>query len=515
MKISIFNSLPQHHEMFAHVLDYFNDKKIHIDVYTNKTNHYGWLSYYEKEYRIVIWYPISFFNVDAYDYVFLLTDDDTGYKPFWKKTSARVIVIEHYGPRQLNLPAFFTVQTRQFMKRNPPSDSESWILPVWNNTIHEKYKTLTVMSIGNATNRLNLQTLFSNYSEINFILCDRDLNTHSDHKNVTKHNKLDASKLIEFAAKSHYILFWPTTDYARNHQWNSISGCFPLAYSVGTPILLPESFVKPIGLSGLVGISDGGNVDLNIPTYAQQNDCMIQRTELLKRRNNIYNSLFYNNTDTTILLTSTVYVQKKEALYQVDPQERINIYIKSIRQWLYDTELKIVLVENSGYEFKELDEELKKYSGRFEIILFNEDTLEECEYLRGNADKGASELFSINYAYKNSRLLNNTEFIIKITGRYFIKELESYIQEYNLKMYDVLCQNNYELSPRCEMIGCNVKNFNVIFDLKMKKNPPVSFRCIEFEYRDRIFTYNNILICKKFKIEPTQRGGLNELYLYI
>lgn len=281
--------------MFAHVLDYFKDKKINIDVYTNKMNDYGWLSYYEKEYKIVIWYPISFFNADAYDYVFLLTDDDMGYKPYWEKTTARVIVTEHFGPRQLNLPAFFTVQTRQFTKRNPPSNPESWILPVWNNIIHEKYNTLTVLSIGNATNRLNLQKLFSNYNDINFILCDRDLNTQSEHPNVTKYNKIDASKLIEFAGKSHYILFWPTTDYSRNHQWNSISGCFPLAYSVGTPILLPESFVEPIGLSGLVGIVEGGNVHLNIPSYTQQNECMLQRTELLKRRNNIYNSLFYNN----------------------------------------------------------------------------------------------------------------------------------------------------------------------------------------------------------------------------
>ena len=82
-------------------------------------------------------------------------------------------------------------------------------------------------------------------------------------------------------------------------------------------------------------------------------------------------------------------------------------------------------------------------------------------------------------------------------------------------MYDVLCQNNYELEPRCEMIGCNIKNFNDIFNLKLKKISPASFRCIEFEYQDKILRYNNILVCKRFKIEPTQRGGINQLYFDI
>lgn len=517
MNICIFNSLPQHHEMFAHVLDYFKSKNKKIDVYTNTTNNYGWLSFYERQYGIYKCYPISFFNPDAYDYVFLLTDDDHGYDPFWKNKKAGVIIFEHFGPRQLNLPGFFTCQTRRFMKRDPPSDPNTWILPVWNNHFYEKYERLTVLSIGNATNHLNLQSIFSNYQDIQFILCDRDLDTSSDSPNISKYNKPDTSKLIEFAGKSHYILFWPTTDYAKNHMWDSISGCFPLAYSVGTPILLPESLVEPLGLNGLVDIPDRGNIFLQNPNGAQQDAFILQRNELLKRRNNIYDSIFYPvNIDICVILTATVYVGKKEVLYQIDPQARIDTYNKSIRQWLNNTSLNIVVVENSGYEFKELYMELAKYKNRFEIISFKEDSLEESLYLRGNCDKGASELFSINYAYKNSKLLNKTDFIIKITGRYFINGMESYIREYNLKLYDVLCQNNYKSEPRCELIGCNRENFNNIFNPKPEPLPPGQlFECVEYNYQKRILRSKNILECKKFKIEPTQRGGVNEVYTYI
>ena len=165
MKFCIFNSLPQHHEMFAYVLDYFKASKKQIDIYTNKTNDYGWLKFYEKKFSVISWFPISFFNPDAYDYVFLLTDDDHGYKPFWNDKT-RVIVVEHDGKRKLDHRSFFTIQTRQFKLRNPPSDPNTWVLPVWNNEFYEKFDKLTVLSIGNASNQINLPALFKNFNDI-------------------------------------------------------------------------------------------------------------------------------------------------------------------------------------------------------------------------------------------------------------------------------------------------------------------------------------------------------------
>jgi hypothetical protein len=269
--------------MFAHVLDYFKNKKMVIDVYTNKTNNYGWLSYYEKEYNIHVWYPISFFNASAYDYVFLLTDDDTGYNPHWNNTT-RVIVTEHDGKRQLPLKAFRFHQTRQFKLRLPPSDPNTWILPVWNATLQTKYERLTVLSVGNATNNLNLPSLFSNYKEIDFILVDRDMNTQNTEPNIRKYNKLEASKLIEYAGKSHYILVWPTTNYSTNHKFHSMSGSIPLSYSVGTHLIMPQSYIEPIGLEGILGISEIDPIFLKKP----ETTLIKERNLLLKRRNSIF-----------------------------------------------------------------------------------------------------------------------------------------------------------------------------------------------------------------------------------
>lgn len=290
MKLCIFNSLPLHYEMFAHVLDYCKTKNLDIDVYTIKTNNHGWLDYYEKNYNIVSWYPISFFNPDAYDYTFLLTDDDSGFNPYWN-TSSKIIITEHDGKRQLEVNAYRRHQTRKFNSRIPPSDPDTWIMPVWNNRLFEKYDRLTVLSIGNASNGINLNTLFTNVAEIEFILVDRNMDCSNSSDKVKKYNQLDTTLLIEYASKAHYILFWPTTQFSMNHMEHSMSGSLPLGYSVGTKILVPETFLKPLALKGLVGIPENRPILLEKPI--DMLDFMNERDALIERRNRIFDITFY------------------------------------------------------------------------------------------------------------------------------------------------------------------------------------------------------------------------------
>ena len=136
--------------------------------------------------------------------------------------------------------------------------------------------------------------------------------------------------------------------------------------------------------------------------------------------------------NTTIILTSTVNVNfNKCYLYQTNKNERIQSYLKSVLQWLNNTKFKIILVENSGYDFNELSSEKDIFRDRFEVISFNERELKQCEYLKNNNSKGASELFAINYAVVNSKIINDTVFLLKITARYFIPELEEYLKSFN------------------------------------------------------------------------------------
>jgi hypothetical protein len=216
------------------------------------------------------------------------------------------------------------------------------------------------------------------------------------------------------------------------------------------------------------------------------------------------------NNDIVIILTSTVRVNvNKIYLHQTDSSERLKIYLKSVKEWLYKTNFKVILIENSGYTFEELNYEKELFKDRFEVITFDESEFELSKWLVKNNSKGESELFSINYAIKNSKFIFPDTFIIKITARYFLPELEEYLNRFKLNEFDCLVQHNQD---RCEMVGSNYKNFEYIFNQDVLNDLPLFCGHIESIYTYRTGKYKNLLICKEFQIEKTQRGGADDTF---
>lgn len=216
----------------------------------------------------------------------------------------------------------------------------------------------------------------------------------------------------------------------------------------------------------------------------------------------------------TIILTTTVNVQNKVYLFQTDKNERAQVYTRKIKQWLAETNFRIIVVENTGYKFEELSEEIEKYKDRFEIISYVESELDEAAFLQGNPYKGASEMFSIHYAYHHSELVkqNSPDFIIKITGRFFIPDLQNYVSEIDLSMMDVLVQNK---TNRCEMVGCHKNNFETVFSTNLVDHTGNYSGHVEDVYQFRCSSYENVVHCPVFAIEGTQRGGINEVFYNI
>jgi len=216
---------------------------------------------------------------------------------------------------------------------------------------------------------------------------------------------------------------------------------------------------------------------------------------------------------TTIILTSTVNVDlRKCGTFQSNVNDRLETYLKSILQWLTKTQFKIVLVENSGYNFDELNNEKILYKNRFEVITFVEKDLAEAQYCANTAAKGNSEMFAINYAFNNSKIIHSSNFVIKITARFFINELEEFLNQFDLDKYDCLTQQNRD---RCEMVGSHYKNFHYIFDRKLLNQNGHYWGHVEDIWKMRSSKFTNILICKQFEIDPTQRGGIPEIYYNI
>ena len=125
----------------------------------------------------------------------------------------------------------------------------------------------------------------------------------------------------------------------------------------------------------------------------------------------------------TLLLTTTVKVQSQVSwLKQKDGEERKKMYEEIIGLWLEKTNLNIVVIENSGYNFENLKKKFKKYINRFEIISFSYNQIPkvELEMLNNFVAKGQHEIYAINYACQKSKLISESDFVIKITGRYFV-----------------------------------------------------------------------------------------------
>ena len=218
--------------------------------------------------------------------------------------------------------------------------------------------------------------------------------------------------------------------------------------------------------------------------------------------------------NTTIILTSTVNVHNVRCNSHLGSDDRLCVYLKSIKRWLTETRFNIVLVENSGYMFPELDNEKEIFKDRFEVITFKECNVPQSTYLtmlddKGLGSKGNHEIFAINYAIQNSKFIQSTSFLIKITARYFISELEDYLSIYNLNNVDCLTQND---KSRCEMVGCHYKHHSYIFNIYTLDDSLGWDTHIENIWKMRTMKYKKIITCKEFSIDTTIRGSHNEYF---
>lgn len=226
--------------------------------------------------------------------------------------------------------------------------------------------------------------------------------------------------------------------------------------------------------------------------------------------------------DVCILLTTTVYVNRSKAhISQNDPTERVNIYLKSIKQWIEKTNFKIVVVENSGYPFDELKDLLENYSHRVELIVYDESKMQEsffdfylakCLFITTDylyTSKGGSEMLAISHAKASSKIMKNVSYIFKITGRYFIPSFQDYLtKEINIYAYNGFRQNS---PARCEIVGVHKNYFEDIFTvhgLYCKKCALYHHHAEElYEHRLSFIPENKINVFPVFQIEATKTGA--------
>ena len=135
-----------------------------------------------------------------------------------------------------------------------------------------------------------------------------------------------------------------------------------------------------------------------------------------------------------LLITASILPQEKRFLKVREPRQRLNQYLDSLKFYITKTNItKIVLCDNSGYEFPSADiiTLAKKYGKKIEIVQF----IGNREKIIVNG-KGYGEGEIIEYALANSHLLREAKYFIKITGRIKVTNIDKIIEKMDItKVY--------------------------------------------------------------------------------
>jgi hypothetical protein len=166
---------------------------------------------------------------------------------------------------------------------------------------------------------------------------------------------------------------------------------------------------------------------LNVKNYNVYKD-YIQKFDIVNKNNWI------------VLLTTNVYPNntKNNGIKYTNTEinERKKLYIKQIKQWLDKTNLPIFVVDNSGYTFSEItDKKLKVIS----FVSKNKD-----ENNDDNSYKSKEEFESIIYAInqlKDSSIYNQSSHILKVSGEFFLENIENSLNNSN-QYLDLYLQKN-------------------------------------------------------------------------
>lgn len=248
MRFAAYNGFPFHFELLGHVLEYC---KRGVDVFSGTEGSMGWFDYYDICPR-----PISEFNPDEYDFIFLLTDDDWS---FPNVDPSKVICIDHYysvrrpGPyRRVSL-----------CQRSDPSPviSSTFTIP----RLPKRSKVTVCMVGAGKHDRIK-------YTDVDFVCIGRGF------------NPVSTSEMLHVMSVSHYCLFMGY-DFRRI----GTSGCIPMALMCGCLILTTKDVIDFYQLDSMI---DYDSIDrLEIPGPERVERVYTEHRKLVDERNMIYDSI--------------------------------------------------------------------------------------------------------------------------------------------------------------------------------------------------------------------------------
>lgn len=242
INIAIYQGISNcHYEMIGYVVEYCLSKNYTFNVYAHTSQ---WEDFYIKMFgnRMPSYTSVQDFNPEAYDKIFLLTDDDYSFKNEWlHKYSQNIICIDHDA--LLRREAKIHVCTRPFMNRL----NASWAIPCFSivrDITHKKelLRDVTrpqIACIGNSTMTTiaKYQELIgSAFNNIDLHIIARQIPWDIKHSlevkclhNVHVYENVPTINMINILCKCTHALFIPNTTFA----YSKMSGTMPLVFNTG------------------------------------------------------------------------------------------------------------------------------------------------------------------------------------------------------------------------------------------------------------------------------------------
>jgi hypothetical protein len=220
-----------------------------------------------------------------------------------------------------------------------------------------------------------------------------------------------------------------------------------------------------------------------------------------------------------LLMTACIQVQQDtvHATFRSDTATRLNDYITAFKYWLsYDEEkmTTIIFVDNSGYDLtilKEIAENGNIYNRTIEFLQFEPNTRP-----RG-LHYGYSELEIMDMAFKLSKAIEHTQFVIKVTGRLYFPKLRKLIKRVQPKNKIIIdfkdyrffkIQKHYAITTLVIIQNDFYRQY--LFDLKkdMVKDYTDHFETLYFnKLKALAINDKNIITRFPFNVDPVGVGG--------
>ena len=207
----------------------------------------------------------------------------------------------------------------------------------------------------------------------------------------------------------------------------------------------------------------------------------------------------------SIILTACINPINMPFLQRTLSDDRLNDYKIAFRKWCNNSLVKkIIFIENSGYDITFFQDEAKKFPKKeIEVISNNSNNTFE-----KHLGKGYGEFLCLREVFANSKIVKNTEYFLKITGRYYLKNFTKIYYDLKSNKSDIQINLKNNLTYADSNIFSGSKNFfvNYVIPYASKTNDTNGIFIEHCIAKAALSGINDNLNFKHFKVYPDIEG---------